>query len=293
MSVHGEGIDAMATYPDYRARYGDWALVVGGSEGLGEALARDLARRGMNLALVARSAEKLQSTADAIAGEYGVETVAIPADLGQRDVLDHLLSGLGGREISFMIYNCAAENDGEFLALDLDRHMNTIQVNCIAPTVLMHHFGKQMARRRRGGILLCSSISAFQGSYAWAAYAASKAYEMILGEGLWYELKDHGVDVAALMLGATNTPNFKRLFGGHGDKSFENFPSFEAPQEPVDASAALFAQIDREWLPLIFANAKDEEATKAASALPKTELIAMVGEPMRAIYTRKFAAGCA
>jgi short-subunit dehydrogenase len=241
----------------------------------------------MNLALVARNAEKLRSTAAVIAAEHGVETVAIPADLGRQDVLDPLLAGLDGREIGFMVYNCAAEHGGEFLALDVERHLNTIQVNCISPTILLHHFGKQMVQRHRGGMVICSSASAFQGTYFWGSYAGSKAYEMILGETLWYELKDHGVNVASLMLGATDTPNFKRMLGEEGDRSFEDFASFPAPQEPADASAVFFAQIDQAWLPQMFANPKDEEAMKAATAVPKAELIAMAGDQMREIYKRK------
>ncbi|MCF8709559.1 SDR family NAD(P)-dependent oxidoreductase [Rhizorhapis sp. SPR117] len=153
----------MSDFPDYRDHYGQWALVVGGSEGLGEALARGLARRRMNVALVARNAEKLEAAASRIATYHGVETLAIPADLAQADVLDQILALLAGREIGFLIYNCAAENGGEFLAEGVDSHLENIQVNCVAPTVLTHHFAREMVARKRGGVVLCSSIAGLQG----------------------------------------------------------------------------------------------------------------------------------
>ena len=280
----------MTHYPDFRERYGAWALVVGASEGLGEALAVDLARRRMNLALVARGAEKLKATASRIASEYGVDIVTIPADLSEPDVLDKIVAGLGGREVSFIIYNCAAENGGEFLDQDLTRHLANIQVNCIAPTVLVHHFGKEMVARGRGGIVLCSSIAGLQGLYAWASYGASKSYEMILGEGLWYELRQKGVDATSLMMGATYTPNFQRSQLARGAtfadaREPENLPAgTRAPQLPTAASASLFSQIEVEWIPLIYANPEDEQAISGASVLPKKDRVLMASDPMRASY---------
>jgi short-subunit dehydrogenase len=272
---------------DYKSKYGAWALVIGASEGLGEAMAMDLARRGMNIAMVARGEAKLRAAAERVASACGVETLAIPADLAAPDVLETLQRGLAGREVGFLVYNCAAEHGGEFLEQELERHLANIQVNCVAPTVVVHHFGREMVGRGRGAIVVCSSLAAVQGLYAWVTYGASKAYEMILGEGLWYELQHSGVDATAFMIGSTYTPNFQRNQVERGtlfarSRTPEDLPpGVEPPQDPVDASANLFAQIDREWIPQIYANPKDAEAAQRNAALPRAERIRMMSDPMR------------
>jgi short-subunit dehydrogenase len=275
---------------DYKAKYGAWALVIGASEGLGEAIALDLGRRGMNIAMVARGEAKLRAAAERVAQACRVETLAIPADLAAADVLDTLRRGLAGREVGFLVYNCAAEFGGEFLEQELDRHLANIQVNCVAPTIVLHHFGREMVGRGRGGIVVCSSLAAVQGLYAWVTYGASKAYEMILGEGLWYELQHAGVDATAFMIGSTYTPNFQRnqveratLFAR--SRTPEGLPpGVEPPQDPVEASAHLFAQIDRGWIPQIYANPKDAEAAQRNAALPRADRIRTMSDPMRASF---------
>jgi short-subunit dehydrogenase len=272
---------------DYRSAYGDWALVIGASEGLGEAMARDLAARGMNVAMVARGEAKLRAAAERVASAFGVETAPIPADLAAPDVLETIRRGLGDREVGFLIYNCAAEFGGEFLEQGLAQHLANIQVNCVAPTVLLHHFAGRMAGRGRGGIVVSSSLAGVQGLYAWVTYGASKAYEMILGEGLWYELQHHGVQATAFMIGSTYTPNFQRnqaerntLFAK--SRTPEGLPQgIEPPQDPVDASAHLFAQLDKEWIPLIYANPRDEAAAQRHAQMSRAERIRMMSDPMR------------
>jgi len=152
-----------------------------------------------------------------------------------------------------------------------------------------------MVARGRGGIVLCSSLGGLQGIYAWTSYGASKAYEMILGEGLWYELKHQGVDAATLVLGQTYTPNFQRS-QQERDAPFartrdpDDVPStVRRPQQPEDAAATLFAQIDREWIPHIYANPEDEAMIKAAANVSKTERILQVGDAMRATYKKAVA----
>jgi short-subunit dehydrogenase len=288
--VEAASEDEMAQAADYRSRYGEWALVAGASEGLGEAMACDLARRGMKVAMVARGEVKLRAAAERVAAKFGVETRPIPADLGASDVLDVLLNGLDGCEVGFLIYNCAAENGGEFIAQDLERHLANIRVNCMAPTILVHHFAREMAKRGRGGIVICSSLAGVQGLYSWVSYGASKAYEMILGEGLWYELQHHGVGAATLMVGSTYTPNFQRSQQARNaifakSRIPEGLPpGAPIPQEPDDASANLFAQLDKEWIPLIYANPADEAAARIQGEFSRAEKIARISDPMRASF---------
>jgi short-subunit dehydrogenase len=282
----------MSSSRDYKARYGDWGLVVGASEGLGEALARDLARRGMNVAMVARGEAKLREAAVRLAEDFGVEARPIVADLADPNILAVLERGMAGAEVSFLIYNCAGENGGQFLKQDVERHLFNILINCTAPTILVHHYGRRMVERGRGGIVLCSSLAAVRGLYSWVTYGASKAYEMILGEGLWYELGRHGVGATAFMIGQTYTPTFQKSQAARNamfarSRVPEDLPpGVQPPQEPADASANLFAQIDKEWLPLIYANPLDEAAAEVGKATPIAEQIVRASDAMRGSFTR-------
>ena len=277
----------MSSIADYKARYGDWALVVGASYGLGEALARDLARRGMNVVITARGKDKLKTAAARMREDFGIEVKAIAADLSDPDLLDVMLKGLGGTQIDFMIYNAAIENGGEFVVQDLDRHMANIQVNAIAPTILVHHFARGMAERGKGGIVVCTSMAAAQGLYAWISYGGSKSYEMLLGQGLWYEMKKYGVDATAFMIGSTYTPSFQR------NQKLRKTPFAETrtpeglpegtpvPQDPEDAAAHLFVQLDKEWLPMVWANPKDEANAQLMAQRTLAERITLSSDVVR------------
>ena len=264
---------------DYRARYGEWALILGGSEGLGRAIAFELAARGMNVALAARREAPLRAAADAIAERHGVKTKILTIDLASGDPVGQIKQGMGGDDPAFIVYNAAAEPYGDFLELGMDEHLFNIAVNIVAPTRIVHHFGQKMIAAGRGGIVLCASLASAQGLYKWVGYGAAKAYDHILGEGLWYELGLHGVDACALMIGTTWTESFQRTqkkLGGvfAAGREPPGLPAvFALPQLPEDAAANLFAQIDREWLPLIFANPADEARSKMIAGVPRQDLI--------------------
>jgi short-subunit dehydrogenase len=280
---------------DYRTRYGAWALILGGSEGLGKAIASEAARRGMNVAIVARRANILDQAAKDIADEFGVETRAICLDLADLDVIAAIDRGMSGEEVSFMIYNAAAEPHGEFLKLEVQEHRYNIQVNVLGPTLLTHHFGRKMVDRGKGGIVLCSSLAANQGIYSYASYGAAKAYEMILGEGLWDEFRDSGVDVCTLMVGSTYTPNFKktqirkRSIFAESRTPANVPPGVSIPQLPEAAAAHLFEQLDGKWRPLIYANASDAERSTALKDFSREELIGRIGAAMRTGYRAEMA----
>lgn len=276
---------------DYSERYGEWALVLGGSEGLGRAIAMRLAERKMNIALAARRQGPLEDAAHAISDRYGVETKIIQLDLGNDDAVSQIERGMDGKQVSFLLYNAAAEPHGEFLDLDIEDHLWNIQVNITAVTRIVHHFGRAMVDRGKGGIVLTSSLAAATGLYSWVSYGAAKAYDQVLGEGLWYELGRKGVDACTLMIGTTWTDNFRRTqkkLGGvfAESRTPENLPEGMAiPQLPEDASASLFAQIDNEWLPVIFTNPEDKPRWDGMAAMAsKHEVIPYAAQMQKDWY---------
>src|SRR5262249_32953519 len=99
---------------------------------------------------------------------------------------------------------------GSSLTRPLETAMQIIRLNVLGPTVLCHHFGTRMRSRERGGIILVNSLDGCAGGANVTAYSASKAFEQILDEGLWYELKPFGVDVLSYVIGNTRTPPITR-----------------------------------------------------------------------------------
>jgi uncharacterized protein len=192
----------------FRTRYGPWALVAGGSMGMGAAYSRQLAQKGLNVALVAEVSEPLETLARTLAAEYGVETRAVLADLREPSLLEVLDDATRDLEIGLLVYNAAHSIVGRFLDVALEEKVRMLDVNCRGPLLLCHHYGTRMVARRRGGIILVSSLSGFQGHAMVGTYAATKAFDLVLGEALWEELRGHGVDVLAFCPGATRTPAF-------------------------------------------------------------------------------------
>jgi short-subunit dehydrogenase len=193
----------------FRERYGPWALVAGASEGLGAAFAAALAARGLHLVLVARRAAPLERLAADLRARHGVEVRTAPLDLSRPDLEDAVRSLTAGLEVGLLVYDAAASTIGPFLDRPLAAHLQVLDVNCRGPLVLGHLLGGAMARRGRGGLLLMASLAGGQGTPWLASYAASKAFEIVLAEGLWAELRERGVDVLACRAGATRTPAYE------------------------------------------------------------------------------------
>jgi uncharacterized protein len=198
----------MSAHDNFRARYGRWALVAGGSEGIGAEFARQLAARGLHLVLVARREEALGQLAEEIRAGSGVEVRCLALDLADPEAPAAVLQSTRELEIGLLVCNAAYSMIGPFLDQALDDHLRALAVNCRAPLMLTHALGRSMRERGRGGIVLLSSLASLQGTAYVASYSATKAFNRILAEGLWAELSEEGVDVLACVAGATRTPGY-------------------------------------------------------------------------------------
>ncbi len=215
---------------DFRAKYGPWAVVAGASEGLGAAFAGALAARGLNLLLLARRGDALEAVAAPLRGQVEVRTAEL--DLASVDLAQRLQAVSEGLDVGLCVYNAAFSQVGPFLEQSLADKQRTIDVNCRGPMITAHVFGERLVARGRGGILLMSSMTAFWGSPFVASYGASKAFNLSLGEALWYELAPRGVDVLVCCAGATRTPAFLRSSGPSGPRSM---PAEVVVNEALDA----------------------------------------------------------
>jgi len=193
----------------FRERYGPWALVAGASLGLGEAFARQLAGRGLNLLLIARGQAALDQLASELRADHGIEVRTLAADLARPDLATVVGDLAAGLEVGLLVYNAAYSVIGPFIDHPVEDHLRVIDVNCRGPLVLAHLLGRAMAGRKRGGIVLMTSLAGSQGGPWIASYAASKAFNLILAEALWDELAASGVHVIACRAGATRTPGYQ------------------------------------------------------------------------------------
>jgi short-subunit dehydrogenase len=193
------------------AKYGPWALVVGGSEGVGAAFARKLAADGFKLVLSARKPGPLEELAAELRAG-GTEVRILSADLSKPDVLDRLRKVSDDIEVGLLIYNAGANDTrGLFVELPEEVTRSVIAINVLGQANLARHYGAKMAARGRGGIILTGSLSGYMGSPSLVAYTASKAFSRVFTEGLWAEMHPLGVDVLHLNIGFTATPAMARL----------------------------------------------------------------------------------
>jgi uncharacterized protein len=196
----------------FAQRYGRWAVIAGASEGIGASLADQLAERGMDLVLIARNEALLNDVATGIRERHGVEVRPVRLDLTVPDISERVAEATDGLEVGLVIYNAGAANRTvEFLDESFDDSLRQIQLACVGPVALARHFAPAMRERGRGGIVLVSSLACLAGASLLAVYSAVKAFNVNFAEGLWAELRPHGVDVCATPLGMTWTEAYQRM----------------------------------------------------------------------------------
>jgi short-subunit dehydrogenase len=180
-----------------RERYGPWAVVTGASEGIGRASAVVLAGAGVHLVLVARRGDRLDAIARELVAAHGIEVQVVAADLGTSEGVASVVQQTARLDVGLLVAAAGFGTSGAFLDVSLEDELAMIDVNCRAVVALAQAFGARLARRRRGGLVLFSSVVAFQGVPRATTYAATKAFVQTFAEGLGAELRPFGVDVLA------------------------------------------------------------------------------------------------
>jgi uncharacterized protein len=199
----------------FREKYGPWAIVAGASEGTGASFARKLAERGISLILIA-----LGGPLDAVAEEarrLGVEVVTARIDLSRADAADRIAEAAGHREIGLYVANAGGDaNASRYLDKDVNAWVGLAHVNIVTTMQAFHLFGRRMRARGRGGLLIMNSGGCYGGGSFLVAYNSCKAFLLNFAEGLWAELRPHGVDVLSINCGMIDTPNFHRILDKTG-----------------------------------------------------------------------------
>jgi len=188
-------------------------LITGASSGIGLELAKQFAAGGDNIALTARSEDKLSKIASELQQSYNISATVIRSDLSKLHQVDWLCNHLydQGVQIDTIVNNAGFGTLGKFSELSADRQTDMLMVNVIALTRLTRNLLPAMLQRRTGGVLNVGSIAAYQAGSNMAVYYTSKAYVLSFTEGLREELAGTGLHVTCLEPGATET--------GFGDDS--------------------------------------------------------------------------
>jgi len=182
-------------------KYGRWAVVTGASDGIGRAFAGRLAEAGFNLVIAARREKILEHLAEDLASRHHIDVRPVACDLATPEGAALLETSTAELDVGLLVASAGFGTSGPFLAAELRSELEMIDVNCRAVAQLVFTFGNRFVRRGGGGLVLLSSLVAFQGVPRAANYAATKAYVQTFAEGLREELKGQGVEVLAVAPG--------------------------------------------------------------------------------------------
>jgi len=257
----------------FLAKYGPWALVGGACQGIGRALADALAARGLRLLLVDVQGDLLPAVAQELRARFGVEANGVRLDLGERAAGERLRALAAEHEIGLAVACAAIGGVGPFLSEPLEAHRARLAVNCGGALSIAHALAGPMAERGRGGLILVYSMAGMQGTGWVASSSATKAFDLALAEGLWFELAPRGVDVLALVPGNTDTPGLRSSRPRKGQAAW---------MKPEDVAREALEALGRE--PVHVCGEANRKVMEALGRLPRAERLRIMGENTRALY---------
>lgn len=252
-------------------KYGKWALIVGGSEGVGAALARSLAAQGFDIALTARKIEPMQALAAELEA-LGRQVRFASVDLGKpEEALTRTRALTEDVEVGLLLFIAGAnELRGNFFDLDPDYYRSVIAINVTSQVEFTRHYGSLMRDRGRGGIVLAGSLSNFCGAPTLAPYTAAKSFSRIFAESLWVECADMNIDVLHVVVGYTDTPAMRRL---GLDTS--------AAQSPEAAAAEILGALAKGPLLILGGEPNLQRAIARAQVPDRGAVVLTAGTPQR------------
>mgnify|MGYP002776988503 CR=1 FL=1 len=217
------------------------ALITGASAGIGAAFAQELASRGMNLILVARSEDKLQNLVTSLQAQYQIQAEMIVQDLTVPDAAETIFNTIQqrGHSVDLLVNNAGTGDYGDFAESDRAFQLQIIQLNILALVDLTHRFLQPMRQRRSGSIINLASVAAFQSMPYFSIYSATKAFVLSFTEALWAENKSYNVRIVAVCPGPAGKQFFQQA--GFPARLVDLSALVETPAKVVvrDALAAL------------------------------------------------------
>lgn len=183
------------------------ALVTGASSGIGKAFAYQLAKKGVNLVLTARSENKLSRITSDLISKFGIEATYIIGDLSKPNAAKEIYNEIIAKKlhIDLLVNNAGIGQWANFLDESIETYTVTINLNITSLVALTHLLLPEMLKNQKGGIINIASGAALQPGPYMAVYAASKAFVLSFSEALYGEYLDKGITVTAVCPGNTPT----------------------------------------------------------------------------------------
>ncbi len=260
--------------PTWPEKYGKWALVTGAAQGIGLEFSLQCALRGLSLVMVDRDNEALTNAASTLNQDFpALEIRPVCTDVGREEFLSALESECRGLEIGVLVNNAACGTVGQFLDTPESALRLQLQVNMLAPMRLIQAFVPAMVERGRGAVFNVSSRTGEIGSPYFSTYAASKAWMTNFSEGLWYELRDAGVDLFVLKPDQTATPGYLKYSPGEFGEGIQ--PVADCVAEAFEYIGKCIGRIPIE---------SGRQADAALKAMPVEEAVCANGEGMKQVF---------
>lgn len=210
-------VSTVETEKQLKEKYGPWALIVGASLGVGAEFARRIAAAGIHCILLDRDTIRLNDLKTELEKVSGVAVVTVATDLEQAGAIDAITAAVADKEVGLLIYNAGSPPySRQFLKGELNDWSGLLQKNVHTVMECCYQFGGKMVGRGRGGVILIGSHAAFGGTKKLSVYTATKGFIANLGESLWVEWRDQGVDVLNLFIGTTDTPMLRETMAQLG-----------------------------------------------------------------------------
>ncbi|WPQ63541.1 SDR family oxidoreductase [Chitinophaga sancti] len=213
-------------------------LITGASGGIGEAFARQLAKEGHHLLMVARSANKLKALSEQLTQQYKITAHYLAIDLAKSGSDQIIADEVAKRDlqVDWLINNAGIGTGGDLLEYTLDEYLNMMHLNMDAMVALTYQFLPAMRARKSGTIINVGSMAGFNGIPYMNVYAATKGFVMYFTQALWEENRLYNIQTMLLCPGATETGFFDAAKIGGERKSMFSTKKMETPEQVVTAA---------------------------------------------------------
>ena len=219
---------------DFKEKYGPWSIVIGASMGIGAACAKRLASKGINVIVSARSEDKLKNLKKEIEETYKVKAMALPLDITRADAYEVIEEATKDLKMGSAVFSAAYCFNGAFLTGTEEEYRKMAELNIFGAYRFADYFGKRFCAQKKGGLVFLGSFAGYYGAPGQCFYGVTKAFEIVLAEGLYTEFKAYNVDVTVDLIGAVKTPGLLELFGEDGCKKLKAADETEVGYECVD-----------------------------------------------------------